>query len=57
MPAHKHSHQNIPKEYRKYWEPYKSTDPARTFQVMSLDPIKVEDIIKIENLDSNIKIP
>jgi len=29
---------------------YKSTDPARTFQVMSLDPIRVEDIIEVERL-------
>lgn len=31
-------------------ELYKSTDSARTFQVMSLEPIKIEDVVKIEDL-------
>ena len=30
---------------------YRSTDPERTFQVMSLDPISTADIVKIEYLD------
>ncbi|KKU48685.1 hypothetical protein A3H10_00950 [Candidatus Uhrbacteria bacterium RIFCSPLOWO2_12_FULL_46_10] len=32
---------------------YKSKDPARTFQVMSLSPIYFEDIIEIENLQNS----
>lgn len=31
---------------------YRSLDPERTFQVMSLDPIKYEDILDVEDLGS-----
>ncbi len=31
-------------------ELFKSSDPKRTFQVMSLEPIRIEDIIKVEEV-------
>jgi hypothetical protein len=34
-------------------ELYKSTDPARTFQVMSLDPIYLDDIVEMEDLQNS----
>ncbi len=30
---------------------YRSTDPERTFQIISLEPIKLADISKVEDLD------
>ena len=36
-------------------ELYKSTDPARTFQVISLDPISIKEILELENLKDDIK--
>ena len=36
-------------------ELYKSNDPKRTFQVISLDPISIQEIIKIETLSLTTK--
>lgn len=34
---------------------YRSIDPARTFQVISLDPIDIDDIVKVESLEDLIQ--